>query len=38
MVENILEKTSEIDLIPSGKLKCYITGKIRKNTPEERVR
>lgn len=25
-------------LIPSGKVKCFITGKLRKDTPEERVR
>jgi len=24
--------------IPTGKIKCYITGKLRKDTPEERVR
>jgi len=24
--------------IPSGKLKCYISGKLRKDTPEERIR
>ena len=24
--------------VPTGKIKCYITGKLRKDTPEERVR
>lgn len=28
----------ETDVIPPGKLKCYITGKLRKNSPEEIVR
>jgi Type I restriction-modification system methyltransferase subunit len=28
----------EMEVIPPGKLKCYITDKLRKNTPEERVR
>jgi type I restriction enzyme M protein len=28
----------EFEVIPPGKLKCYISGKLRKNTPEERVR
>jgi len=26
------------EVIPSGKIKCFITGKLRKDTPEERVR
>jgi len=26
------------DVIPPGKIKCFITGKLRKDTPEERVR
>lgn len=26
------------DAIPPGKIKCFITGKLRKDTPEERVR
>ena len=40
MEQNTIAKNSvkEIDVIPPGKLKCYITGKLRKNTPEERVR
>lgn len=28
----------EIEVIPSGKIKCFITGKLRKDTKEERVR
>ena len=27
-----------ISLIPSGKLRCVISGKLRKDTPEENVR
>ena len=27
-----------LHLIPPGKLKCYITGKLRRDTPEEHVR
>lgn len=30
--------SDDIDVIPPGKLKCFITGKLRKNTPEERIR
>jgi len=26
------------DIIPPGKIKCFITGKLRKNTPEEKIR
>lgn len=26
------------EVVPPGKIKCYITGKLRKDTPEERVR
>ncbi len=33
-----LTKTEPVELIPQGKIKCYITGKLRKDTPEERVR
>ena len=34
----VAENTHEINVIPTGKLKCYITGKLRKKTPEELVR
>lgn len=27
-----------VDLIPAGKIKCFITGKLRKDTPEEKIR
>ncbi len=30
------EKTTEV--VPPGKIKCFITGKLRKDTPEERIR
>lgn len=30
--------SGRIEFIPSGKIRCYITGKLRKDTPEERVR
>ena len=32
------EKIMPEDAIPPGKIKCFITGKLRKDTPEERVR
>ena len=32
------EKNMPEDAIPPGKIKCFITGKLRKDTPEERVR
>ncbi len=28
----------ELSVVPSGKIRCFITGKLRKDTPEERVR
>ncbi len=31
-------KEEEVGVIPPGKIKCYITGKLRKDTPEEHVR
>ena len=27
-----------VDLIPAGKIKCFITGKLRKDAPEEKIR
>ena len=36
IIEDEEEKTTEV--IPPGKIKCFITGKLRKDTPEERVR
>lgn len=30
--------SSEIAFIPAGKIRCYITGKLRNDTPEENVR
>lgn len=33
-----IEGTPRVELIPSGKIRCYITGKLRKDTPEEQVR
>ena len=27
-----------LELVPSGKVRCYITGRLRKDTPEEQVR
>jgi len=35
MNERVLE---ELEAIPPGKIKCFITGKLRRDTPEERVR
>jgi len=32
------EKNMPEDVIPPGKIKCFITGNLRKDTPEERVR
>lgn len=32
------EEIEEIDVIPVGKIKCFITGKLRKEAPEEIVR
>ena len=40
MGHNALTEKSinEMDVIPPGKLKCFISGKLRNNTPEERIR
>ena len=27
-----------VPLIPAGKIRCFVTGKLRKDTPEENVR
>lgn len=35
MTKGLLE---EIEVIPSGKIKCFITGKLRRDTKEERIR
>ena len=32
------EKTPQVSFIPAGKIRCYITGKLRNDTPEEHVR
>ena len=32
------ENIDEFEAIPSGKIKCYITGKLRKDTSEEKIR
>ena len=32
------QNTTELEIVPPGKIKCYITGKIKKDTPEEHVR
>jgi type I restriction enzyme M protein len=35
----LIENEEEtIEVIPPGKIKCFITGKLRKDTPEERIR
>ncbi|HEC88937.1 MAG TPA: hypothetical protein ENI52_06455 [Thermoplasmata archaeon] len=34
----ITSAEEEIEVIPSGKIKCFITGKLRKDTPEEKIR
>jgi len=34
----IEDEGEAIEVIPPGKIKCFITGKLRKDTPEERVR
>ncbi len=34
----IEDERESIDVIPPGKIKCFITGKLRKDTPEERIR
>ncbi len=33
-----MDVTSTVDLIPPGKLRCIVTGKLRSDTPEEHVR
>lgn len=33
-----VESTPRVEFIPPGKIRCYITGKLRKDTPEEQVR
>lgn len=40
MVQKTIANKSlnEVDVIPPNKLKCFISGKLRKNTPEEIVR
>jgi len=30
--------TEPLLFIPPGKIRCYISGKLRKNTPEEHIR
>ena len=37
-MELIKDEGTQVNTIPSKKIKCFITGKLRKNTPEERVR
>ncbi|MEA1872573.1 MAG: type I restriction enzyme HsdR N-terminal domain-containing protein [Chloroflexota bacterium] len=32
------ETLGELEVIPSGKLKCFITGNLRNDKPEERIR
>ncbi len=32
------DEGEKIEVIPPGKIKCFITGKLRKDTPEERIR
>lgn len=32
------QSTKIVPFIPSGKIKCFVTGKLRKDTPEENVR
>jgi len=34
----IEDEGEKVEVIPSGKVKCFITGKLRKDTPEERIR
>jgi len=34
----IEDEGETIEVIPPGKIKCFITGKLRKDTPEERIR
>jgi len=34
----IEDKGETIEVIPPGKIKCFITGKLREDTPEERIR
>jgi type I restriction enzyme M protein len=33
-----LEDIMNNDLVPPGKIKCYVSGKLRQDTPEERIR
>lgn len=32
------ENPEQLEVIPAGKIKCFITGKLRGDTPEERIR
>lgn len=32
------ESAPQVEFIPAGKIRCYITGKLRNDTPEEQVR
>lgn len=36
--QTLTKRIIETEIIPPGKIKCYITGKIKKDTPEEHVR
>ena len=29
---------TKIETVPAGKIKCYVTGKLREDSPEEHVR
>ena len=32
------EHSNIVYLVPPGRLRCYVTGRLRKDTPEEHVR
>jgi type I restriction enzyme M protein len=34
----MLQSISQIVLVPAGKIECFVTGRLRKDTPEEQVR
>ena len=36
--ESTAEEMKNAEVIPPGKIKCFISGKLRKDTPEERIR
>ena len=38
MVDKVNDKSNVVYLVPPGKIRCYLTGRLRDDTPEENVR